>query len=177
MYIMSGLSGSIRGANAMSNLLNLPDKSNQLGRLSTIALGQSANVAGMRISGFKLTFADPATTFENYFDGYNAYSDTHSLGFGEYITSVKVHYADFNYNDTSTTTQTSTAVVGIELSFSGDSKPLTRGTISDPNPAVFNAPSGWRIVGFHGRYNNAYSSNYNQSFYYYTQMGVVYAPV
>jgi hypothetical protein len=178
MYIMSSLSGSIKGAGVMNNNLdNLPDKSNLLGRLSTIALGQSINVINPRISGFKLTFADPAITINYYLDLNNTYSDTHSLGFGEYITSVKVHYADVNFYATSTTMQSTTAVVGIELSFSGDSKPLTMGTISAPNPAVFNAPSGWRIVGFHGRYNTTYSSYYNQNVSYYTQMGVIYAPV
>jgi hypothetical protein len=177
MYIMSGLSGPNAGGSLMNNFDTLPDKSNLLGRLSTISLGQSNNVYGaLRLTGFQLSFADPALSINFNIDGMIAYSATRSLGIGEYITSAKVYYGNITYSPTATTTQTSTAVFGIEVSFSGNSEPLTRGTTSYPNPAVFNAPSGWRIVGFYGRYTST-GVYYNQSFAYYTQLGVIFAPV
>ncbi|KAL4919451.1 hypothetical protein BDW62DRAFT_178955 [Aspergillus aurantiobrunneus] len=177
MYILSGLSGSSAGASTMNNFDSLPGKSNLLGRLSTISLGQSSNVSGtLRITGFQLGFADPALSISYNVDGNIAYSASRALGVGQYITSVKVYYGNVNYNPTAYTTQTVSVVLGIELSFSGESEPLTRGTTSYPNPAVFNAPSGWRIVGFYGRWTST-GVYYNQSFAYYTQLGVIFAPV
>ncbi|KAF5865063.1 hypothetical protein ETB97_005304 [Aspergillus alliaceus] len=177
--IYSGLSGYYASPSTMTSLAFPPGPTNALGHLSSVTLGVSSNVIGTRLTGLQLVLANPSSDFRTNIDTISAFGDTRNYEIGEYITSVKIYYASFTYYVNASSGTTIQAVAGMELSSSNSNKTLIRGnTTSYNNQAEFKAPSGWRIVGFYGRWDRP--ADYRAGSLevaFFTQLGVIFARV
>jgi hypothetical protein len=108
--------------------------------------------SGSRVDQVNLTLSN-GTTFTH--GGTGGTTNSLTLGTGEYVTSVNL--CSGKYNGT-------TRVFYIKFT-TNNGRTLGGGTTTTTS-VTYTAPTGWQIVGFHGRSGNALD-----------KMGVIYAPV
>ncbi|KAL4860593.1 hypothetical protein BDV12DRAFT_204877 [Aspergillus spectabilis] len=185
-YLHSGMTGDSKYYHgAWTDLIHLPKKSTDLGRMTSISIMWSPNYQAtgfVAFTGYRTEFSGPSNVkvdeaYDHSNSSNNITTQTLTLDPGEYIKSIKVSVQSYAVYPAPSSTKCPT-INGIEIITSNPDKKISFGDLSSPDDIIV-APLGWRIVGFYGAYydNAAVRAKVGHDLRFRSRIGAIMLPV